>query len=67
MDKVNLFEKLVAFRVGSYPLQDINLIRDDYICNIEERILMNQGIMYDEYQDWLREEEYESIEEVEAS
>lgn len=65
MKKLDLFQDLVKFRIGSYPLQDRNFLKDDYICNIEEGILMSQGIMYEEYQDWLREEEYESIEEVE--
>ena len=64
MNRLDLFQDLVKFRIASYPLQDRNLLKDDYICGIEERILFKEGIMYDEYQNWLREEE--SIEEVEA-
>ena len=57
MNKEKLFEAVVKFRIGSYPLQDINLMKDDWIVQLEEDILSNFDIDYQEYQDWKSGEE----------
>ena len=50
--KAELFESLCDFRIGSYSLQDRNLIKDDFIVGLEERILAAHGCEYEEYQEW---------------
>ena len=51
-NKEKLFNAVLKFRIGSYPLQDINLMKDDWIVYTEENILSNFGIDYQEYQEW---------------
>ena len=52
MRKIELFEKICDFRVSSYPLQDIHLIKDDWIVGMEEKWLRHFGYDYEEYQGW---------------
>ena len=52
MNKEKLFNSIVKFRIGSYPLQDMHLIQDDWIVHLETDILSNFDIDYQEYQDW---------------
>ncbi len=52
MTKIELFEKLCEFRVASYPLQDIQLIKDDWMVSLEEQWLWRVGYNYEEYQEW---------------
>jgi len=52
MSKEQLFEALCKFRVGTYPLQDLNLCEDDWIVGIETKILEKNGYFYEEYQEW---------------
>ena len=55
MTKIELFEKLCDFRVASYPLQDVQLIKDDWIVGMEEEWLYRFGYDYEEYQEWKSE------------
>ena len=52
MSKEELFKSICKFRVGSYPLQDLNIIKDDWIVGFEENILSTHGYEYEEYQEW---------------
>ena len=52
MPKTELFESICQFRVGSYALQDLNIIKDDFIVGLEEKILSTHGYEYEEYQEW---------------
>ena len=49
MSKEKLFESICKFRVGSYALQDLNIIKDDFIVGLEENILSAHGYEYEEY------------------
>ena len=47
-----LFNSLIKFRIGSYPLQDLGLIKDDWIVSVEENLLSELGLEYEEYDAW---------------
>tara|TARA_B100001093_G_C25994108_1_gene662755 strand:+ start:56 stop:226 length:171 start_codon:yes stop_codon:yes gene_type:complete len=55
MSKEELFEIICKFRIGSYPLQDRNIIADEWIVGIEENILSAHGYEYEDYQEWREE------------
>ena len=40
MPKTELFESICQFRVGSYALQDLNIIKDDFIVGLEEKTFL---------------------------
>ena len=55
MSKEELFESICKFRIGSYPLQDRNIIADNIIVEIEENILSAHGYEYEDYQEWRKD------------
>ncbi len=52
MTKLKLFGILCKFRVASYPIQDLHLLKDDSIVSYEEQWLNFFGYDYEEYQNW---------------
>ena len=52
MKKIDLFEIIHKFRIASYPIQDLHLMKDDWIVAMEEEWLSRFGYDYEEYQGW---------------
>ena len=52
MKKLKLFGILCNFRVASYYIQDLYLLKDDLIVSMEEQWLNYFGYDYEEYQNW---------------
>ena len=52
MTKLKLFGILCKFRVASYPIQDLHLLKADWIVAMEEEWLSRFGCDYEEYQGW---------------
>ena len=52
MKKIDLFESICKFRIASYPIQDLHLMKDDWIVAMEEEWLSRFGYDYEEYAEW---------------
>ena len=52
MKKIDLFESICKFRVANYPIQDLHLMKDDWIVAMEDEWLSHFGYDYEEYADW---------------
>lgn len=52
MTKLEFFENLCKFRNATYPIQDLYLLKDDWIVAMEDEWLCHFGYDYEEYGDW---------------
>ena len=52
MTKIEFFENLCKFRNATYPIQDLYLLKDDWIVAMEDEWLCHFGYDYEEYGDW---------------
>ena len=50
--KLEFFENVCKFRNATYPIQDLYLLKDDWIVAMEEEWLSHFGYDYEEYQNW---------------
>ena len=55
--KVKLFDDISKFRVASYPIQDLHLLKADWIVAMEEEWLSHFGYDFEEYDRWLNTSE----------
>lgn len=50
--KLEFFENVCKFRNATYPIQDLYLLKDDWITGMEQEWLSHFGYDYEEYADW---------------